>query len=152
MCVCVRACVCVCVRYAGMLWGPVCSLIVSFHLTQFPLHRDGLHPNPFLQFRCSLTHLLWGTTHTVWDGTKVCGVCVCMYVCLKCATCSLIVPSPLSPDSVPPPPACDPFHPFLQRQMFADMSHVHQPHIVGQYQGVYVCVSCVYSIGHAFPQ
>ena len=84
LCVCVCVCTCVCVRY--MLWGPVCSLTVSLHLTQFPLHRDGLLPSHFLQVRCSLTHLLWGTTHTVWDGTncKVCGVCLCMYICIKC--------------------------------------------------------------------
>ena len=54
-------------------------------LTQFTLHRDGLRsffPNRLLQDICSLTRLVKGTTHTVWDSTKVCSVCVCVCVCV----------------------------------------------------------------------
>ena len=70
----------------GISWL-TCSQF-PFLLTQLSLHRDGLLPNHFLQDRCSLTHLLWGTTHTVWDSTKVCvcgvcGVCVCVCVCVR---------------------------------------------------------------------
>ena len=49
---------------------------------------------------------------------------------------------PLSPpDSVLPPPACDPLptvQPFAQRQMFTDLSYTCHAHIVGQHQGVCV--------------
>ena len=93
LCVCMCNCACICVRFDG---GVVCSMIVTSLLTQLSLHRDGLLPNPFLQDRCSLTHLLWGTTHTVWDSTKVCVRVVCVHVCIciKCdvgyTICSLI--------------------------------------------------------------
>ena len=50
------------------------------------------------------------------------------------------VPS-VSSDSVHPPPACDPLQHFAQKQMFADLSYAHHPHIVGQHQGVRVHVS-----------
>ena len=59
-------------------------LIVPFLMTYLPLYQDGLFslpPKPFLQVRCSLIHLLWGTTHTVKACTKLC-VCVCACVCV----------------------------------------------------------------------
>ena len=86
LCVSMCNCACICV---GFDRGVVCSLIVPSLLTQLSLHRDGLLPNLFLQDRCSLTHLLWGTTHTVLDSAKVCVcVCVCVWcVCVVCVVC-----------------------------------------------------------------
>ena len=41
-------------------------------LAQVSLSQEGLLPNPSLQDRCILTHLLWGMMHTVTDSTQVC--------------------------------------------------------------------------------
>ena len=92
-------CVCVCVCVSSQL---VHLLIVPFLMTYLPFHRDGLFslpPKPFLQVRCSLIHLLWGTTHTVWGSTKV---CVCVYLCVCVCLCVSLSPSCYSLSHAPP--------------------------------------------------